>query len=88
VVGVALERGFRRYCAWKGGWIYFAFTLGHGCLQRALVRGSLRLALDLGRAAERARASGDEPVAALVRVAGGARLFCGRIVDVVSSAVE
>jgi hypothetical protein len=82
VVGVALERGFRRYCAWKGGWIYFGFTLGRACLQRALVRGSIGLALELGRAAERGRAIGDDPVAALLRVAGGRLLFHGKIVDV------
>jgi hypothetical protein len=82
VVGVALERGFRRYCAWKGGWIYFGFTLGHACLQRALVRGSVRLALELGRAAERARASADDPVTALLRAAGGRLLMRGKIVDV------
>jgi hypothetical protein len=81
-VGVALERVFRRYCAWKGGWIYFGFTLDQTSLQRALVRGSIRLALDLGRAAERARASGDDPVAALLQVAEGRLLFRGKIPDV------
>ena len=82
VVGIALERVFRRYCAWKGGFIYFGFTLGHACLQRALVRGTVRLALDLGCAAEQARASGDDPVAALLQVAGGTLLLRGKILDV------
>jgi DUF917 family protein len=82
LVGVAVERIFRRYCARKGGWIYFGFTLGRPCLQRALVRGTLRLALDLGRAAERARAGADDPVAAALRVAGGTLLLRGKILDV------
>ena len=82
VVGVALERVFRRYCARKGGWIHFTVTIDRPSLQRTLVRGSVRLALDIGRAVESARAGGDDPVEALLRVAGGKLLFRGKIVDV------
>ncbi len=82
VVGLAIERAFRRYCARKGGWIYFTVTIDHASLQRTLVRGSIRLALDLGRAVESARRSGDDPIGAIVRVAGGRLLFRGKIVDV------
>lgn len=80
-VGLGLERVFRSYCARKGGWIYFTFTLDRAFLQRALVRGSIRLALELGRAVEGTRAAGGDPVEAIVRVAGGTRLMRGRIVD-------
>ncbi|MFI5395496.1 MAG: DUF917 domain-containing protein [Candidatus Binatia bacterium] len=82
LVGLALERVFRRYCARKGGWIYFTATIDRASLDRTLVRGSLRLALDLGRAIEAARASGDDPVEALLHVGGGRLLLQGKIVDV------
>jgi DUF917 family protein len=81
-VGVALERAFRRYCARKGGWIYFTVTLDRASLQRTLVRGTIRLALELGRAVAAARAHGDDPIEQLIAVAGGRLLFCGRILDV------
>jgi uncharacterized protein len=46
------------------------------------VRGSIRLALDIGRAVESARVDGDDPLQALLRVGGGKLLFGGKIVDV------
>ena len=81
IVGVGLERVFRRYCARKGGLIYFTVTLNHASLQRALVRGSIGLALALGRAVESARTAGDDPIEAILRVAGGRLLLRGKIVD-------
>lgn len=81
IVGVALERLFRRYCARKGGQIYFTVTLDHASLQRALVRGSIGLALALGRAVESARAAGDDPIAEILRVARGRLLLHGKIID-------
>ena len=81
VVGVAFERALRRYCAWKGGWIYFTATFDRPSLQRTLVRGSIRLALELGRAVERTRASGGDPVGAILGMAGGQLLLQGKIVD-------
>jgi DUF917 family protein len=81
-VGVTLERAFRGYCARKGGWIYFTVTLDRASLQRTLVRGTIRLALELGRAVAAARARGDDPIAPLVAVGGGRLLFRGRILDV------
>ena len=78
LIGRGLERVFRSYCASKGGWIYFTFTLDRSFLQRALVRGSVGLALRMGRAA----AEGGDPVEAILRLAGGKRLFDGKIIDV------
>ncbi|HSP98041.1 MAG TPA: DUF917 domain-containing protein [Candidatus Dormibacteraeota bacterium] len=82
VVGLGIERVFRSYCASKGGLIYFTFTLDRPFLERALVRGSIRLALQLGRAVERAGVEGGDPTEAILCVAGGRRLFRGRIADV------
>jgi hypothetical protein len=82
VVGLGIERVFRSYCAAKGGWIYFTFTLDRPFMERALVRGSIRLALQLGRAVERMAAEGGDPSEAILSVSGGRRLFRGRIVDV------
>jgi DUF917 family protein len=80
-VGVALERAFRRYCARKGGWIYFTATFDHPSLKRTLVRGTMRLALDLGRAVERARTGKADAFEGALGAAGGKRLFRGKIVD-------
>lgn len=80
-VGLGLERVFRRYCARKGGWIYFTATFDHPSLQRTLVRGSMRLALDLGRAVERARTGDPHAFEAVLGAAGGKLLFRGKIVD-------
>jgi DUF917 family protein len=82
VVGVAAERIFRRYCARKGGCIYFTVTIDHPSLQRTLVRGTIRLALEIGRAVESARAGGEDPVQAMLQVSGGRVLLHGKIVDV------
>jgi DUF917 family protein len=82
VFGLAIERGFRRYCAYKGGVIYFTATLDHASLQRTLVRNTIRLALELGRAITSARAAGDDPIAAIQRIAGGKRFLDGKVVDV------
>jgi DUF917 family protein len=80
-VGLALERVFRRYCARKGGWIYFTATFDHASLKRTLVRGTMRLALDLGRAVERARAGDTQTFEHVLASAGGKLLFRGKIVD-------
>jgi hypothetical protein len=82
VVGLAIERAFRRYCARKGGWIYFTATFDRASLQRTLVRGSMRLALELGRAIERSRTNADDAIEAVLGVAGGKLLFRGKIVDI------
>jgi uncharacterized protein len=81
-VGVGVERVFRRYCARKGGWIHFTVTIDRPSLQRTLVRGSVGLALEIGRAVESARVGGDDPVKAVQRAAGGEVLLAAKIVDV------
>jgi len=80
--GLVFERGFRRYCAYKGGLIQISASLDCASLEASLVRGSFRLALEIGRAVEAARAGGGDPVAAISSVAGGRRLLCGKIADV------
>jgi uncharacterized protein len=81
-VGIAIERAFRRYCARKGGWIYLTATLDRASLQRTLVRGTMRLALELGREIAAACTRGDDPIEPLIGVAGGRLLFRGKILDV------
>jgi len=66
----------------RGGWIYFTATIDRPSLARTLVRGSLRLALDLGRTILAARMDGDDPVTGALRVADGRLLFRGRIGDI------
>lgn len=80
--GVALERLLRRYCAHKGGLIQITASLDRSSLERSLVRGSFRLALEIGRAVEAARADGQDPVAPISDIAGGRRLFAGKVADV------
>lgn len=80
--GLAVERIFRRYTARKGGWIYISASIDRPSLERSLIRGSIGLALAIGRAVAAAREAGDDPVDAILAVAGGRRLFQGRIADV------
>jgi uncharacterized protein len=80
-VGIGVERIFRRYCARKGGWIHFTVTIDRPSLQRTLVRGSMALALRIGRAVESARAGGSDPVQAIQHAAGGQVFLTARIVD-------
>jgi len=80
--GVAVERSFRRYCAHKGGSIQITASLDRASLERSLVRGSFRLAIEIGRAVEAARAGGGDPIAPISSIAGGRRLLTGKITDV------
>ena len=82
VVGRAIEHILRRYCARKGGMIYLTATFDHPSLARTLVRGSVRLALDIGRAVQSARSAAGDAIEAILRVSRGRRLFRGKIVDV------
>ena len=81
-LALAIERGFRRYCAHKGGVIYFTVTLDHASLERTLVRNTYRLALDLGRGVLSARAAREDPITAILKVADGRRFLDGKVVDV------
>ncbi len=80
--GVAFERCMRRYCAYKGGIIQVTASLDRLSLERSLVRGSIRMAIEIGRAVEAARASGADPVPQVSSIAGGRQLLAGKITDV------
>ncbi len=53
--GIGLERRLRKICSDNGGLIYMTTTFDHPSLERTLIRGSISLALALGRAVESAR---------------------------------
>jgi DUF917 family protein len=82
-VGVALERVFRRYCAWKGGQIYFTVTIDGASLMRTLVPGTVRRTIEIGRAVLAARSSGGDAADAIIGSSADARLmFRGKVADV------
>lgn len=76
-----IERLLRRYCARKGGLIYMTNPFDCESMQRTLVRGSIRLALDIGLAVEEARKQNADPVAAVLGASGGRLMFRGKTVD-------
>jgi DUF917 family protein len=82
LVGVTLERVFRRYCAWKGGQIYFTVTIDRASLERALVPRTVQHALEIGRAVLASRSSGGDPVGAILASSDARLLFRGKVVDV------
>ena len=49
---------------------------------RTLIRGTIGLALELGRAVESARAAEKDPIAAIVEAGHGRRFIGGKIIDV------
>jgi DUF917 family protein len=79
--GVAVERVLRRYTARKGGWICCTASIDRPSIERSLVRGSLGLALAIGRAVQDARGTGDSPIDAILETGGGRLLFQGRVSD-------
>ena len=80
--GIELERSLRRVCAENGGVIYMTAAYDHESLSRTLIRGTISLSLKIGRAIEAARASHEDPAAAVCRVADGRRFIGGKIADV------
>ncbi|MGO9452576.1 MAG: DUF917 domain-containing protein [Candidatus Binataceae bacterium] len=80
--GIRFERVVRRVCAAEGGLIYLTSAFDQESLRRTLVRGSISLALRIGRAVESARAARRDPIAAIVEAAEGKRFVTGKIVDV------
>ncbi len=79
---VALERMIRRLCVAMGGLIYGNAAVDQPSILRGLVRGSISLALAIGRAVEAARSAGSDPVAAILQAADGKQLFRGKVVDI------
>jgi uncharacterized protein len=51
-------------------------------VRRTAIQGTITLAIEIGRAVRSGRASHADPVEAVLAVAGGQRLFRGKIVDV------
>ena len=80
--GIEVERRLRRICSDNGGLIYMTTTFDHESLMRTLIRGSIALALALGRAAESARAMNADPIAAIIEAGRGKRFIGGKIIDV------
>jgi DUF917 family protein len=58
------------------------YALSGSQLKEAMVRGTLRLATELGALVRESRARHEDPVAAIVDRLGGRRLFTGKITDV------
>jgi DUF917 family protein len=78
-----LERYARAVTIQMGGAAGYAFPpMTADEVQRTAVPGTITLALAIGRSVQSARASHTDPVEAVLAVAGGRRLFRGKIVDV------
>jgi uncharacterized protein len=80
--GIGVERRLRKICSDNGGLIYMTTTFDHKSLMRTLIRGSISLALALGRAVEAARSDARDPIAAIVEAGRGRRFIGGKIADV------
>ena len=80
--GIGVERRLRKICSDNGGLIYMTTTFDHESLVRTLIRGTIGLALALGRAVESARAARKDPIAAIVEAGQGKRFIGGKVIDV------
>jgi uncharacterized protein len=80
--GIHFERAVRKVCTEEGGLIYLTAVFDQKSLSRTLVRGSISLALRIGRAVESARASATDPIRAIIDAADGKPLLVGKVVDV------
>jgi DUF917 family protein len=80
--GIQFERAVRKVCTEEGGLIYLTAVFDQESLSRTLVRGSISLALRIGRAVESARASATDPIHAIIDAADGKTLLVGKVVDV------
>jgi len=72
----------RKICSDNGGLIYMTTAFDHKSLVRTLIRGSIALALALGRAVQSARSSATDPVTAIIECGHGRRFIDGKVVDV------
>ena len=78
-----LERYARAVTIQMGGSAGYAFPSMSGAeLKRTVIPGTMTLAARIGEAVLAARGTGADPVAAVLAVAGGERLFDGKITDV------
>jgi DUF917 family protein len=80
--GIRFERMVRSICTAQGGLIYLTSAFDQKSLSRTLVRGSISLALRIGRAIEMARQNNKDPVFAIAEAGDGKRFIAGKIVDV------
>ena len=80
--GIEVERRLRKICSDNGGLIYMTTAFDHESLAKTLIRGTIGLALELGRAVERARAAKRDPIAAVVEAGKGRRFIGGKVIDV------
>jgi DUF917 family protein len=80
--GLSFERAVRRICAAEGGLIYLTSVFDQKSLSRTMVRGSISLALSIGRAIETSRADHRDPVTAIADAAEARHFIAGKIVDV------
>jgi len=80
--GIRFERAVRKICTAHGGLIYLTSAFDQKSLSRTLVRGSISLALRIGRAIESARQGNRDPVGAITQAADGKRFIAGKVVDV------
>jgi uncharacterized protein len=80
--GIRFERAVRKICTAHGGLIYLTSAFDQKSLSRTLVRGSISLALRIGRAIESARQNNRDPIAAIAQAGDGKRFITGKIVDV------
>ena len=80
--GIHFERAVRKVCTEEGGLIYLTAVFDQESLSHTLVRGSISLALRIGRAVESSRATATDPVRAIVDAADGMTLLVGKVVDV------
>lgn len=81
--GMTLERFARAVTIQMGGASGYAFPPMSGAeAKRTAVGGTLSLARRVGAAVVAARATHADPIAAILTVTGGQRLFSGKIVDV------
>ena len=80
---VTLERYARAVTIQMGGHAGYAFPLMSGAeVRRTAIPHTMTLAREIGAAVERARRAHEDPVAAVLAVAGGQVLFAGKVVDV------
>jgi DUF917 family protein len=80
---VTLERYARAVTIQMGGAAGYAFPpMTADEVQRTAVPGTITLALAIGRSVQSARTSHTDPAEAVLAVAGGRRLFRGKVVDV------
>jgi uncharacterized protein len=80
--GIQFERAVRKICTEQGGLIYLVSLFDQKSLSRTMVKGSLSLALRIGRAIESARGENRDPISAIIDAADGQRFISGKITDV------